>query len=161
MIRCKEFITPTIFPSQKRGCSQDRWRSLTMTKKEKDINDINYQVTSYFTSIHCKINPYKFSPLSIHFFRPLDCDANPCKNGGTCVEVPSTKTYKCNCTDAFTGKNCSESTTVAQSTDASREYSKIHFFLFTFSIAKISHELNLSFLMMPLQWPKAAYSLTK
>ena len=68
-------------------------------EKEKDINDINYQVTSYFTSIHCKSNPYKFSPLSIHFFRPLDCDANPCKNGGTCVEVPSRKTYKCNCTD--------------------------------------------------------------
>ena len=62
------------------------------------------------------------------FFNPLDCDANPCKNGGTCVKVPSTQTYKCNCTDAFTGINCSESTAVAQSVDASREYSKLHFF---------------------------------
>ena len=69
-----------------------------------------------------------FHHFQYTFFRPLDCDANPCKNGGTCVEVPSKKTYKCNCTDAFTGKNCSESTLVAQSTDASREYSKLHFF---------------------------------
>ena len=26
-------------------------------EKEKDINGINYQVTSCFTSIHCKIHP--------------------------------------------------------------------------------------------------------
>ena len=97
-----------------------------------------------------------FHHFQYTFFRPLDCDANPCKNGGTCVEVPSRKTYKCNCTDAFTGKNCSESTAVAQSTDASREHSK----LLIFSL-KISHELNLLFLMMPLQWPNAAYSLPK
>ncbi|PFX25638.1 Protocadherin Fat 3 [Stylophora pistillata] len=45
------------------------------------------------------------------------CDTNPCKNGGTCVAAPSAKIYKCNCTDTFTGINCSEPKPVVQKTD--------------------------------------------
>ncbi|XP_022777839.1 uncharacterized protein LOC111319306, partial [Stylophora pistillata] len=51
------------------------------------------------------------------YLSPEDCNANPCKNGGTCVEAPSAQTYTCNCTDSFTGKNCSESIAEEQSTD--------------------------------------------
>ena len=64
-----------------------------------------------------------FHHFQYTFFCPLDCDANPCKNGGTCIEVPSTKTYKCNCADAFTGKNRSESTVVeGEQTKPTKEY---------------------------------------
>ena len=131
MIGCKEFIIPTIFPSQKRGRGQDRWRSLTMTmtKKKKTSMALIIKLHLALHRFTVKFILRNFHHFQYTFFRPLDCDANPCKNGGTCVEVPSRKTYKCNCTDAFTGKNCSESTTVAQSTDASREYSKLHFSL--------------------------------
>ena len=128
MIGSKESITPTVFPSQKRGCGQDRWRSLTMTKKKKTSMALIIKLHLALHRFTVKFILRNFHHFQYTFFRPLDCDANPCKNGGTCIEVPSTKTYKCNCTDIFTGKNCSESTAVAQSTDASREYSKLYFF---------------------------------
>ena len=128
MIGCKEFITPTIFPSQKRGCGQDRWRSLTMTKKKKTSMTLIIKLHLALHRFTVKFILRNFHHFQYTFFRPLDCDANPCKNGGTCVEVPSRKTYKCNCTDAFTGKNCSEPTPVASSTDASHEYSKLYIF---------------------------------
>lgn len=35
------------------------------------------------------------------------CDTKPCKNGGECV--PKGKAYTCKCTDAFQGKDCSQS----------------------------------------------------
>ena len=134
MIGCKESITPTIFPSLKRGCGQDRWRSLTMTKKTSMALIIKLHLALHRFTV--KFILRNFHHFQYTFFRPLDCDANPCKNGGTCIEVPSTKTYKCNCTDIFTGKNCSESTAVAQSTDASREYSKLYFFSSLFPLQR-------------------------
>ena len=32
--------------------------------------------------------------------------SNPCQNGGTCTLFSSPDNYTCNCTDMFTGNNC-------------------------------------------------------
>ena len=36
------------------------------------------------------------------------CVSNPCKNGGTCIEINSENRYECNCTATFTGPNCDQ-----------------------------------------------------
>ena len=59
-------------------------------EKEKDINGINYHLALHRFTV--KLILRNFHHFQYTFFRPLHCDANPCKNGGTCVEVPSRKT---------------------------------------------------------------------
>ena len=34
-----------------------------------------------------------------------DCAVQPCLNGGNCIDLGND--YTCNCTDGYTGKNCS------------------------------------------------------
>ena len=49
------------------------------------------------------------SPHLVYIFLMLpdidDCASNPCENNGTCIDLVSN--YTCNCTQGYTGKNCS------------------------------------------------------
>jgi hypothetical protein len=42
---------------------------------------------------------------NLHLVQP--CDETPCKNDGECENVDK-ETFKCNCTEAWTGKTCEE-----------------------------------------------------
>ena len=35
------------------------------------------------------------------------CDGITCENGGTCISIDNTESYKCQCTKGFSGNNCS------------------------------------------------------
>lgn len=37
-----------------------------------------------------------------------ECEASPCKNGGTCDNQPGG--YSCNCKKGYTGQNCEQGT---------------------------------------------------
>ena len=49
------------------------------------------------------------SPHLVYIFLMLadidDCASNPCENNRTCIDLVSN--YTCNCTQGYTGKNCS------------------------------------------------------
>lgn len=44
---------------------------------------------------------------------PCMTGENPCKNGGTCIQMCTEKVgYECNCAEGFGGVNCTEEVTV-------------------------------------------------
>ena len=39
------------------------------------------------------------------------CRFQPCENGGTCIEIASNRTFKCQCAENFYGKKCKQKVT--------------------------------------------------
>ena len=64
-------------------------------------HNFEYFRLNYFTKV--------VSPHLVHLFLMLadidDCASNPCENNETCIDLVAN--YICNCTQGYTGKNCS------------------------------------------------------
>lgn len=71
-----------------------------------------------FCSFHCMhdtqnevfhfqalINNYSVSSIAI-----LECDSNPCENGGSCVD--GINNYTCACVPGYTGDRCNQSESI-------------------------------------------------
>lgn len=65
----------------------------------------------YYPISSCKCNQYGFCGNACSLEDP--CVENPCANGGVCIEkCTETADYYCNCTDQYTGKNCTEEVSI-------------------------------------------------
>ena len=46
--------------------------------------------------------------MHLLFLDVNECEANPCKNGGTCVDLVGD--YRCDCVPGYTGEDCEKGT---------------------------------------------------
>lgn len=68
-------------------------------------------ISSGYTSSLILFDSFFFFSPSLSLFQTIadinDCESNPCKNGGTCID--GVNSYKCICSDGWEGTYCETS----------------------------------------------------
>ncbi|XP_062587592.1 fibropellin-3-like [Saccostrea cucullata] len=63
---------------------------------------------------YCKTRTNTFSMFSITFSQAIDeCERSPCKNDGTCVDLP--RGFTCQCASGYTGRSCEDEVNMCES----------------------------------------------
>ena len=65
-----------------------------------------------------------------------DCEASPCKNGGTCID--GVDSYTCNCVSGYTGHDCETGSVVNV-----WKYWKVDFTIYSMKFVSIKLRINL------------------
>ncbi|XP_062587591.1 neurogenic locus notch homolog protein 2-like, partial [Saccostrea cucullata] len=66
------------------------------------------------TMEYCKTRTNTFSMFSITFSQAIDeCERSPCKNDGTCVDLP--RGFTCQCASGYTGRSCEDEVNMCES----------------------------------------------